>query len=36
MDEFMGYLFTNLMFADDSLLFCRATQDEVEVINEVL
>ena len=27
---------TNLMFADDSLLFCRATQGEVEVINEVL
>ena len=27
---------TNLMFADDSLLFCRATQVEVEVINEFL
>ena len=27
---------TNLMFADDSLLFCRATIGEVEVINEVL
>ena len=27
---------TNLMFANDSLLFCRATQGEVEVINEVL
>jgi len=27
---------SNLMFADDSLLFCRATQGEVDVINEVL
>ena len=27
---------TNLMFADDSILFCRATFREVEVINEVL
>ncbi|XP_075640505.1 uncharacterized protein LOC142612276 [Castanea sativa] len=27
---------SNLMFVDDSLLFCRATQGEVEVINEVL
>ena len=27
---------TNLMFVDDSILFCRATLGEVEVINEVL
>ena len=27
---------TNLMFADDSLLFCRATIGEVEVINEIM
>ena len=27
---------TNLMFADDSILFCQATLGEVEVINEVL
>ena len=27
---------TNLMFADNSLLLCRAIQGEVEVINEVL
>ena len=27
---------SNLLFADDSLLFCRATQNEVEVISEVL
>ena len=27
---------TNLMFADDSILFCRATLGEVEVINDVL
>ena len=27
---------TNLMFVDDSILFCRATLREVEVINEVL
>ena len=27
---------SNLMFVDDSLLFCRATQGEVDVINEVL
>ena len=25
-----------LLFADDSLLFCRATQNEVEVVSEVL
>ena len=27
---------SNLLFANDSLLFCRATQNEVEVISEVL
>ena len=27
---------SNLLFADDSLLFCRATQNEVEVISKVL
>ena len=27
---------SNLLFTDDSLLFCRATQNEVEVILEVL
>lgn len=27
---------TNLMFADDSILFCRATFGEDEVINEAL
>ena len=27
---------SNLLFADDSLLFCRATQNEVEVISEML
>ena len=27
---------SNLMFADDSILFCRANNREVEVINEVL
>ena len=27
---------TNLMFVDDSLLFCRASIGEVEVINEIL
>ena len=27
---------SNLMFADDSLLFCRATQNEVEVVSEML
>ena len=27
---------SNLMFADDSIIFCRATGGEVEVINEVL
>jgi len=27
---------TNLLFADDSLLFCKATQNEVEVISEML
>ena len=26
---------SNLLFANDSLLFCRATQNEVEVISEV-
>ena len=27
---------SNLMFVNDSLLFCRATQGKVDVINEVL
>ena len=27
---------SNLMFADDSIIFCRATSGEVGVINEVL
>ena len=27
---------TNLLFADDSLLFCRATKTEVEVVNDIL
>ena len=27
---------SNLLFADDSLLFCQATQTEVETINEIL
>ena len=27
---------SNLMFADDSILFCRATTGEVQVINEML
>ena len=27
---------SNLLFADDSLLFCRATQNEVEVISKML
>lgn len=27
---------SNLMFVDDSILFCQATTGEVEVINEVL
>ena len=27
---------SNLMFADDSIIFCRAMGGEVEVINEVL
>lgn len=26
---------TNLLFADDSLLFCRATQTKVEVVAEI-
>ena len=39
----MDYLFvdgapniSNLLFADDSLLFCRATKNEVETILEIL
>ena len=27
---------SNLMFTDDSILFCRATTGEVQVINEML
>ena len=27
---------SNLLFVDDSLLFCRATQNEVEVVSEML
>ena len=27
---------SNLLFADDSCLFCRATQNEVEIISEML
>ena len=27
---------SNLMFVDDSILFCRATTGEVQVINEML
>ena len=27
---------TNLLFADDSLIFCQATQNEVQVISKIL
>ena len=32
----MAPFVTNLMFADDLILFCQATLGEVKVINEVL